>query len=317
LDIDQGKFDKEIKEEKTHTSPEKKKKLDEYFNMIKAEQDKLIKQEQAAAAQAVEDAGKPAEGAVATPEAKKTEATKEAPKKEAAKFLVRAGEFKALVDQKYGNAWISAEGQHRPEELAELVQEYLKRNSTHVREELLAANFMAVEAGTEKDKGSKRLGQKETRYENIISDLMANKDPQVLKQIIGDEVEVRRENIKVGDNGVSFTLDWEGLAGRGGGSDALVTLERTAFGEVAMTVKTHGANIDADQYQQYAKEVDALSVSDKSQLGKYRKILNQGKNMTASNITDDLGVRLSQIRKNHQAWARLDTAIGYKESEGV
>lgn len=85
LDIDQGKFDKEIKEEKTHTSPEKKKKLDEYFNMIKAEQDKLIKQEQAAAAQAVEDAGKPAEGAVATPEAKKTEATKEAPKKEAAK----------------------------------------------------------------------------------------------------------------------------------------------------------------------------------------------------------------------------------------
>lgn len=237
------------------------------------------------------------------------------PKAEAVKFLVRAGEFKALVDQKYGNAWISAEGQHRPEDLAELVQEYLKRNSTHVREELLAHNFMAVEAGTEKGKGSKRLGQKEKRYENIISDLMANKDPELIKQIIGDEVEVRREDIRLRDNGVSFTLDWEGLAGKGGGYDAAVTLERTAFGEVTMSVKTHGANINAEDYQQYAKEVDALSVSDKSQLLKYRKILAQGKNMTASNITDDFGARLSQIRKNHQAWVKLERAIGYKETE--
>jgi large subunit ribosomal protein L11 len=85
LDIDQGKFDKEIKEERIHTTPEKKKILEEYFNKVKTEQEKLIKQEQAAAEQAAAEAGKPAEGAVATPDAKKTEATKDAPKKEAAK----------------------------------------------------------------------------------------------------------------------------------------------------------------------------------------------------------------------------------------
>lgn len=47
-EIDQGKYDKEINEEKTETSPEKRKELDEAFAEIKAKQDLLIKQEQAA-----------------------------------------------------------------------------------------------------------------------------------------------------------------------------------------------------------------------------------------------------------------------------
>ena len=46
--IDGGKFGKEIVAEKTETSPEKRKNLDEYFNNVKAEQEKLAKQEAAA-----------------------------------------------------------------------------------------------------------------------------------------------------------------------------------------------------------------------------------------------------------------------------
>lgn len=45
-EIDNGKYDKEISEEKTETSEEKRKSLDEYFSKIKAEQDRLIKQEE-------------------------------------------------------------------------------------------------------------------------------------------------------------------------------------------------------------------------------------------------------------------------------
>ncbi|MCK9570621.1 50S ribosomal protein L11 [Candidatus Pacearchaeota archaeon] len=63
-DIDAGKYDKEIKAEKTITSPEKKKELDEYFAKVKKEQDKLIKQEQAA--KETEEAAKK-EAAAATP----------------------------------------------------------------------------------------------------------------------------------------------------------------------------------------------------------------------------------------------------------
>jgi len=47
-EIAEGKYDQEINAEKTETSPEKKKELEEYFSKIKKEQDKLIKQEQAA-----------------------------------------------------------------------------------------------------------------------------------------------------------------------------------------------------------------------------------------------------------------------------
>jgi len=61
-DIDEGKYDKEINEEITKTPSDKKAKLDEYFSKIKAEQDKILQQEQAAKEQA--EALK--EGAVAT-----------------------------------------------------------------------------------------------------------------------------------------------------------------------------------------------------------------------------------------------------------
>tara|TARA_Y100000034_G_scaffold110572_1_gene142823 strand:+ start:380 stop:1051 length:672 start_codon:yes stop_codon:yes gene_type:complete len=45
-DIDKGKYDKEIKEEKTETSSEKKAELDKYIEELKAEQEKIAKQEQ-------------------------------------------------------------------------------------------------------------------------------------------------------------------------------------------------------------------------------------------------------------------------------
>jgi len=65
-EIDEGKYDKEIQEEKTETSEEKKKELDEYFSKVKTQQDILIKQEE----KAKED------------EAEKKAGAKEAPKVE-------------------------------------------------------------------------------------------------------------------------------------------------------------------------------------------------------------------------------------------
>lgn len=47
-EIDEGKYDKEIKEEITETSEEKKKELEEHFSKIDAEQQKMIQQEEAA-----------------------------------------------------------------------------------------------------------------------------------------------------------------------------------------------------------------------------------------------------------------------------
>jgi len=47
-----GKFSKEIEEERTETSPEKKAKLDQYFEEIKTEQEQVIQQEEAAKAAA-------------------------------------------------------------------------------------------------------------------------------------------------------------------------------------------------------------------------------------------------------------------------
>ena len=47
-----GKFSKEIEEEITETSPEKKAKLDQYFEEIKTEQEQVIQQEEAAKAAA-------------------------------------------------------------------------------------------------------------------------------------------------------------------------------------------------------------------------------------------------------------------------
>lgn len=46
-DIDEGKYDKEIKEEITETSEEKKAELSEYFTQIKTTQEKLVEQEKA------------------------------------------------------------------------------------------------------------------------------------------------------------------------------------------------------------------------------------------------------------------------------
>ena len=47
-EIEQGKYDKEIQEGKTQTDEDKKQKLEEFFLEIKAKQDLIIKQEQAA-----------------------------------------------------------------------------------------------------------------------------------------------------------------------------------------------------------------------------------------------------------------------------
>ena len=56
-EIDKGKYDKEIQEEKIETSEEKRKELDEYFSKVKEEQERILKQQeaQAAAEQAKEE----------------------------------------------------------------------------------------------------------------------------------------------------------------------------------------------------------------------------------------------------------------------
>ena len=81
LDVDAGKYDKEIKEELTETPKEKKAQLDEYFKSVITEQEKMLQLE-AAAAKAAEDAAatatpiagaEPAAG-TATPAAAKTSA---------------------------------------------------------------------------------------------------------------------------------------------------------------------------------------------------------------------------------------------------
>ena len=76
-DIDLGKYDKEIKSEKTETSKEKRKELDNYFKKIKEEQDKLLKAEQATkeAEKAAAEAAAPAATKTETP-AKTTEKPK-------------------------------------------------------------------------------------------------------------------------------------------------------------------------------------------------------------------------------------------------
>jgi large subunit ribosomal protein L11 len=55
-EIDEGKYDKEIQEEKTETSPEKRTELDKFFSDIKDKQQKIIQQEEAAAKAAEEAA---------------------------------------------------------------------------------------------------------------------------------------------------------------------------------------------------------------------------------------------------------------------
>jgi len=80
-EVEEGKYDSEISQEKTETDPEKKKSLADYFSTVKTEQEKLLKAEEAAkAAEAAAAAEKPAEGAEA--EAGKTEAKPEEKKEE-------------------------------------------------------------------------------------------------------------------------------------------------------------------------------------------------------------------------------------------
>ncbi len=63
-EIDAGKYDKEIQEEKTETSPEKKAKLDKYFKALHTKQEKAIEQEEAEkeAAEAEKEAAETPEG---------------------------------------------------------------------------------------------------------------------------------------------------------------------------------------------------------------------------------------------------------------
>lgn len=84
-EIDEGKYDKEIQEQKTDTSPEKKKELDSFFTGIKAEQDKLIKKKEEE--QAAEEAKKAEKAAEVKPgeEKKEPEAETKAKEKPGAK----------------------------------------------------------------------------------------------------------------------------------------------------------------------------------------------------------------------------------------
>jgi large subunit ribosomal protein L11 len=73
-EIDQGKYDKEIKEEKTETSEEKKAELVSYFENVKTEQDTKLKAEEAI--KEAEAEKKTEESTEAKPEEKKAEPKK-------------------------------------------------------------------------------------------------------------------------------------------------------------------------------------------------------------------------------------------------
>ncbi len=83
-EIDAGKYDKEIKEMRTETPPEKKKELDAYFSDIKTEQDKILKkEEEEKAAEEAKKAEKATEATAETTEAGKEEKTAEKGKEKA------------------------------------------------------------------------------------------------------------------------------------------------------------------------------------------------------------------------------------------
>ena len=73
-EIEEGKYEKEIKGEITDTPPQKRIKLDEYFFEVKERQEKILKQEQAAkeAAQAAETAAVAPAAGIAAPALEKT-----------------------------------------------------------------------------------------------------------------------------------------------------------------------------------------------------------------------------------------------------
>ena len=76
-EIDEGKYSSEISQEKTETSEEKRKELDEYFSKVKDEQERILKEQ---AAQAAEEAKEPEE-AQESEEAKEPEEEKKEEKK--------------------------------------------------------------------------------------------------------------------------------------------------------------------------------------------------------------------------------------------
>lgn len=75
-EIEAGKYDKEIAQVKTDTSPEKKKQLNDFFKEVQKKQELILKQEQAAkeAAEQAAAAATPAAGAAATATAAATPA---------------------------------------------------------------------------------------------------------------------------------------------------------------------------------------------------------------------------------------------------
>mgnify|MGYP001563403890 CR=1 FL=1 len=77
-EVEEGKYDREIKEEITETSSEKKEKLDAYFAKVLADQEKIRQQEEAAKAAAEAAAVAPATAAGTAEEGKKPEEGKEA-----------------------------------------------------------------------------------------------------------------------------------------------------------------------------------------------------------------------------------------------
>ncbi|MBU2616252.1 MAG: 50S ribosomal protein L11 [Nanoarchaeota archaeon] len=76
-EIDAGKYDSEISQEKTETSDEKRKELDDYFTQVKSTQEKIKQQEEAA--KVAEEAAKAEKPAESTPVAE--EKKEETPKK--------------------------------------------------------------------------------------------------------------------------------------------------------------------------------------------------------------------------------------------
>jgi len=83
-EIDEGKYDKEISQVKTETSPEKKKILDDYFQEVLRKQELILKQEQAAKEAAEQAAATPV-AATGAPTAITPAVTAAAPKVEKAK----------------------------------------------------------------------------------------------------------------------------------------------------------------------------------------------------------------------------------------
>ena len=72
--IDSGRFEQEINAQLTETNPEKRKRLDEHFTKLKAEQEAKLEEERKAAEEAAEAAAEEGKEGEAPAEGEKTEA---------------------------------------------------------------------------------------------------------------------------------------------------------------------------------------------------------------------------------------------------